>query len=51
MDMNALLKEILPLVNGTGGGNKFRAQGGTTSNQGIHEALEEAVTKLKALMG
>lgn len=46
IDMNALLKEILPMVNGTGGGNKFRAQGGTTGREGIEKALEEAVSKL-----
>lgn len=51
LDMNALLKEVLPLVNGTGGGNKLRAQGGTTCGDNIDKALEEAVIKLKALLG
>lgn len=46
IDMNALLKEVLPLVNGTGGGNKFRAQGGTTCGEDIDKALQKAANNL-----
>lgn len=41
-DMNELLKSILPAINGTGGGNKFRAQGGAQSTDGLEEAIQKA---------
>jgi alanyl-tRNA synthetase len=39
MDMNNLLKQVLPLINGTGGGNRFCAQGGSTEINNIEKAL------------
>ncbi|SHK34303.1 alanyl-tRNA synthetase [Anaerobranca californiensis DSM 14826] len=42
LDMNHLLKEILPIVEGSGGGNKYKAQGGTTATKNLDKILPEA---------
>lgn len=46
-DMNTLLKDVLPLINGTGGGNKFRAQGGASTTHNIESVLDAALIKIK----
>ena len=46
LDMNSILKETLPMINGTGGGNKFRAQGGAPSGDNLEEAMELAFSKI-----
>ncbi len=47
-DLNQILKGVLPLIDGKGGGQKFQAQGGGTNLAGLDAALEQAK---KALLG
>lgn len=45
-DMNALLQQALPLVEGRGGGKADMAQGAGTNTEGIEGALEQATLNL-----
>lgn len=45
-DMNRLLREVLPLVEGRGGGKPDRAQGGGSRLAGLEQALERAAALL-----
>ena len=45
--MNQLLKKVLPLVDGKGGGNSYAAQGGGTNLKNAEKALEEACFMMK----
>ncbi|WP_177159715.1 alanyl-tRNA editing protein [Anaerobranca gottschalkii] len=42
LDMNNLLQEILSIVGGSGGGNKYKAQGGTTNTNNLDQILPRA---------
>ncbi|WP_297629869.1 DHHA1 domain-containing protein [uncultured Clostridium sp.] len=47
IDMGALLKDSITLIDGRGGGSKFLAQGGGKDNNNIQNALDYAERKLK----
>ena len=48
LDLNQILKGVLPLIDGKGGGQKFQAQGGGTNVSALDAALEQA---RKTLLG
>jgi alanyl-tRNA synthetase len=48
LDLNQILKGVLPLIDGKGGGQKFQAQGGGTNIAALDAALEQA---RKTLLG
>ncbi|MGE5677241.1 MAG: alanyl-tRNA editing protein [Pseudomonadota bacterium] len=47
VDMNALMKPLLPLINGKGGGSPKAAQGGGSKADAAEEFLHSALSKLK----
>lgn len=47
VDMNKLLQEVLPLVDGRGGGRPTLAQGGGSKQEGVAEALTQAERRLR----
>ncbi len=49
-DMGALLREVIPMVGGKGGGKPDFAQGGGTEADKVKECLEAARGKIKALL-
>ena len=46
LDLNAILKQVLPSVDGRGGGQKFSAQGGGPNVAGLRPALDHAMDLL-----
>ena len=48
VDVNALLKLVLPLIEGKGGGTPSLAQGGGTNAGRLHEALQTALRQAEA---
>ncbi len=51
LDLNKALQQVLPLVGGRGGGQKFSAQGGGPNVAGLQPALDEALAALLAQVG
>ena len=51
MDMAALLRMVVPSVNGNGGGSPHMAQGGGSLLSGLAEALETAKQELTTMVG
>jgi alanyl-tRNA synthetase len=51
LDLNKVLQQVLPLVGGRGGGQKFSAQGGGPNVAGLRPALDEALAALLAQVG
>lgn len=47
LDMNQLFKEVIPLIDGKGGGNAITAQGGGNLISNLEGLMEAAVFKLK----
>lgn len=47
LDMNNVLKSVLPLIDGKGGGSPSLAQGGGITNLAAHEVLDDALQKLE----
>lgn len=47
LDMNAMLKDSITLIDGKGGGNKFSSQGGGKSASNLESALDYAFSKLE----
>jgi alanyl-tRNA synthetase len=50
VDVGALLKEVMPMVGGRGGGKPDFAQGGGTDASKVGEALDAAKAKAKAML-
>ncbi len=46
INMNALLKDAITLIDGRGGGNEFSAQGGGKLNNNLNSALDYAYMKI-----
>ena len=46
LDLNNILKQVLPYVDGRGGGQKFSAQGGGANVAGLRPALDHAMELL-----
>ncbi|MCQ1530309.1 alanyl-tRNA editing protein [Lutispora saccharofermentans] len=46
INMNSILKEVLPIINGKGGGNSKTAQGGGSMLQNLNNLMEEAYRKI-----
>ncbi len=46
LDMNELIKEVMPLLKGGGGGQEYFAQGGGSKVENLPETLEEAYQKI-----
>ena len=51
LDLNKALQQVLPLVGGRGGGQKFSAQGGGPNVAGLRQALDDALQALLAQVG
>ncbi|PWK13922.1 alanyl-tRNA editing protein [Tumebacillus permanentifrigoris] len=47
LDMSNVLKSVLPLINGKGGGSPTLAQGGGVTELSAHEVLDDALQKLE----
>ncbi|KAB3539068.1 metal-dependent hydrolase [Alkaliphilus pronyensis] len=47
IDMNKLLKEVIPLIDGKGGGTSVTAQGGGVNGNNLEGLLQAAIMKLK----
>ena len=50
LDLNNVLKQVLPYVDGRGGGQKFSAQGGGPNVAGLRPALDQAMELLMQQM-
>jgi alanyl-tRNA synthetase len=48
LDLNNILQQTLPLIGGRGGGQKFSAQGGGPTVEGLRPALDQAMRLLMA---
>lgn len=46
LDMGAVIRQILPLIDGRGGGSPISAQGGGTRPDGLESALDQAVSRI-----
>jgi alanyl-tRNA synthetase len=51
LDLNSVLQQVLPLVDGRGGGQKFSAQGGGPNVAGLRPALDQALQALLVQVG
>jgi alanyl-tRNA synthetase len=47
LDMSNMLKSVLPLINGKGGGSPNLAQGGGVTDLSAHDVLDDALAKLE----
>lgn len=47
LDVGKIVKEILPLIDGKGGGSPVQAQGGGSKPEALEHALDQAVLKLQ----
>lgn len=46
LDMGAIMRHVLPLIDGKGGGSPLQAQGGGSRPEQLEHALDEAMAKL-----
>lgn len=46
LDMGAVIRQVLPLIEGRGGGSPVSAQGGGSRPDGLEDALDQAVQKI-----
>jgi alanyl-tRNA synthetase len=51
LDMGAVLREVLPLIGGKGGGSPVQAQGAGTKSEGVALALEAAGKQVSQFLG
>lgn len=50
LDVGQILKEVLPIIDGKGGGSPIQAQGGGSRPERLEEAMEAAVSRIAAAL-
>lgn len=51
LDMGAIIRQVLPLIEGKGGGSPIQAQGAGSKPEGLENALDQALHKIAEALG
>jgi alanyl-tRNA synthetase len=46
IDLGTIIRQVLPLIEGKGGGSPIQAQGAGSRPEGLEQALDQAILKI-----